>query len=75
MSRLTIRLEYSNSPPKEFTVSDSILDKYENLKAAGKTGREMIQGLVPEDDKRPEPTAVTITGQDKSGTRIRINIP
>jgi hypothetical protein len=74
MARLTIRLEYSNSPPKEFTVSDSILDKYEKLKAAGKTGPDMIKGLVPEDDKRPQPTALTITGQDKTGARIKINV-
>ena len=74
MSRLTIRLEYGNTPPKEYTVSDSILDKYEKLKAAGKTGPEMIKGLVPADDKRPQPTALTITGQDKDGTRIKINV-
>ena len=74
MARLTIRLEYSKGPPKEFTVSDSILDKYEKLKAAGKTGPEIIQGLVPEDDKRPQPIALTITGQDTTGARIKINV-
>ncbi|HVS60496.1 MAG TPA: hypothetical protein VHE82_07380 [Gemmatimonadaceae bacterium] len=72
MARLKLRCEYRGGKTEEISVTESALDTYYRMKAAGKTDAEIIAQLVPDFGASASPIAITIVDEDDAAVQIEL---